>query len=205
MNIHVLRNHREVDTKMAMARIIFGPDASNTKGKKEGGVIHKAILTCYMCGFSTVLKANIQTHVRRNHEGVGNIGKIVDRVINGHNLGEMEIEELTNHETPEKADFFCYICSFSTALKHNMYSYIIRRHKDANRKEVMDRITKSPALDKMEMEEGNNNRPQKSDFVCSICGFYTALGSTCNIIPGTITEPNKTKWLLTTNLRYLTS
>lgn len=109
-------------------------------------------LVCYLCkSYSSENESYIRAHVSRMHEEVS-IVDAMTRIIDGVGpLDKTEVAEeqrLQKPEVPlhkERDDLVCYMCSFSTRKRVNMYQHIWRRHRDSglNLKEVMAKVINS--------------------------------------------------------------
>lgn len=107
-------------------------------------------LICYLCtGYSTDKESYIRAHILRMHEGVAIDGAMV-RIIDGVGPSNVEVPEaqiLQEAKDPlhTKHDALtCYMCSFSSPKKVNMYQHVWRKHRKEvfSLKEAMARILK---------------------------------------------------------------
>lgn len=166
---HVSGRHKHVQNKFeVMARIIEGipPEELKTTDQHKSLVDKPDGLICYICGFSTSLKVNMQRHITRNHEGV-NVPEVMKKIFDGTGLREDHVEDEFLAQDP----LVCYICGLSTPLKATMYQHIYFKHKNVSAKEILANVVIGKNL------KQSKQNLKKDQVVCYLCGFFTAMES----------------------------
>lgn len=161
MGRHVSRNHRDLDKKVLMERIMSGT-GSTQNGEERGGNDTSAPesdpLVCYICGFSTAEEADMKRHVHVLHRASGK-HTVMANIVNAAILyGGTEID--TNG-----APLGCSSCRFSTVRGYNLRCHIAQIHPDAPAQGVVVAASMightEPAAEEVPLR-------------CDLCSFKTA-------------------------------
>lgn len=161
MGRHVSRNHRDLDKKTLMERIMSGTGSTQNGeeiGGDDTGAPESDPLVCYICGFSTVEEADMKRHVHVLHRASGK-HTVMANIVNAAILyGGTEID--TNG-----APLGCGSCRFSTMRGYNLRCHITQIHPDAPAQGVVVAASMlghtEPAAEEVPLR-------------CDLCGFKTA-------------------------------